>query len=92
MEGFVRQIKEERVTVINLRNDQTMNQERSRVWGEGWTESVYVLKVEVCRPGNDIDVRVKRDSAVKHDTQTLYLWGGRSQRAVHGEGKTFDFG
>lgn len=35
------------------------------VWGWGRAESVNVSKVEVCRPGDVIDVRL--------DIQTLYI-------------------
>ena len=32
--------------------------------------------MEMCRPGNVIDVRVERQCAVEDDTQTLNLGGG----------------
>lgn len=59
-----------------------MNQDRSRVRGEGWTESVDVPKLEVYRLGNNSDVRVKKKSAVKNNSQPFYLRGGRIQEAV----------
>uniref|UniRef100_A0A3B3RBG4 NACHT domain-containing protein n=1 Tax=Paramormyrops kingsleyae TaxID=1676925 RepID=A0A3B3RBG4_9TELE len=65
-EGLVRETKEKRVTIINPRCDEAMNKDGSSSMGsEEWTESVYVAKMEVCVPGDVINVSFCRLNSCK---------------------------
>ena len=60
MEGFVSDTREERVAVIQARSDKAVNKNRSGMGGEGGAKAVDVAEVNICRPGNVIDMGMKR--------------------------------
>ena len=51
-----------------------------------------MFKVEVSRPGDVIDVGLKRESAIEDHTQTLNLLGGGNGAIVNVERETLGFG
>lgn len=59
---------------------------------EGGAKTVNITEVKVSGPGDTIDVRLKRESAVEDDTQTLNLRGGGNWRVVNGDREGVNFG
>ena len=72
----MREAKKKRIAIINTGGDEAVDKDRGSMSGEGGTETVNVAKVEVCRPGNFVYVRLKGEGGVEDDTQTLDLRGG----------------
>ena len=82
MQEFVSDTGEERIAVVQVRSDESMNKNRSGM-GEGGAEAVDVAQVKICRPGNVIDMRMERQSTVEDDIQTHNLWGGGDSGVIN---------
>ena len=59
MEGFAGETEEERVAIIQTGGDKAVNKDRGGVGGEGGAETINIAYMEVGRPGDVIDVRLK---------------------------------
>ena len=80
------------ISIIDAGGDEAVDQDSSSVRSERGAETINVTQMEMCRPGNVIDVRMERKCAVEDDTQTLTLGGGGHCGVVYGEGETVNFG
>ena len=59
MKGFVRGTEKEEVTVIDAGGDEAVDQDSCGVRRERGVETIKVTEMEICRPGNVIDVKVE---------------------------------
>lgn len=65
-----------------------MHQESSAISRKILRKMIDILQIIICWPCNIIYMCLKRQSAVKDDTQTLNLWRRRDNRIVNSKCKT----
>lgn len=59
LKGFVRKTKKRSITVVDTRGNKTVIKYSSSVRGGGGM--INIVKVEICRPVNVVDVRLIKD-------------------------------
>lgn len=73
IEKFVKEAKEDRVTVVDTTGDEAVDQDGGSLRGEEGTETIHVSEVVGCHPGG-ILMWVRKERELSRMTPRLFTW------------------